>query len=82
MKTPLVEARLDRRGFVITTPNLAARAGLQVGDRILMVNGSPIDGFGALVRVYRSIKANPTIRRVDLLIERGDKPVSFAYRIR
>jgi len=82
VKTPIVEARLDRRGFVITTPNLAARAGLRVGDRILRVNDVTIDGYGALIQVYRSIKANPTISTVVLLIERDDKPLSLTYRIR
>lgn len=82
VKTPLAEARLDSRGVVITSPNLAARAGLQVGDRILMVNGTPIGGYTALVRVYRNIKSNPSIRMVDLLIERDEKPLTLTYQIR
>ena len=35
VKAPLVHGRFDNRGFLITTPNLARRAALQVGDRIL-----------------------------------------------
>ena len=80
--TPIVEARLDRRGFVITTPNLAGRAGLKVGGRTLRVNEVPIDGYGALIQVYRSIKVNPTIRTADLLIECNERPPSLTYRVR
>ena len=81
VKTPIVEARLDRRGFVITTPNLASRAGLKVGDRILQVNDVRIDGYGGLIQVYRKIKADPTVSTVVLLIERDNKPLSLTYRI-
>jgi membrane-associated protease RseP (regulator of RpoE activity) len=82
MKTPVVDGRFDRRGFLVTTPNLASRAGLRVGDRILQVNDAPIDGYGALVRAYRSIRANPTIRTVHVLIERDEKPLTMTYRVR
>lgn len=82
VKTPIVEARLDRRGFVITSPNLAQRAGLSVGDRILQVNGSPIDGFGSLIQVYRTLRNDSSVRAVDMLIERDEKPMSLTYRVR
>lgn len=82
VKTPMVEARLDTRGFVITDPLLASRAGLLVGDRILQVNDVPIDGIGSLLRAYRAVKDNPTIRTVDVLIERNERPLSLAYRVR
>jgi membrane-associated protease RseP (regulator of RpoE activity) len=82
VKTPVAEARLDRRGFVITDPNLASRAGLMVGDRILQVNGTAIDGFGSLIQVYQTIRNSPSVRVVEVLIERNQKPVPLTYRFR
>jgi membrane-associated protease RseP (regulator of RpoE activity) len=82
LKTPLADVRVDRRGFVVTSPNLASRAGLEVGDRILGVNGMPIDGLGALVRAYRGIKNDPSIRTVHLTIERHEQPLTLTYQAR
>ncbi len=82
LKTPLADVRVDRRGFEVTSPNLAGRIGLETGDRILGVNGLPIDGLGDLARAYRSIKNDPTVRSVALTIERREKPLSLTYRIR
>ena len=82
LKTPIADVRLDRRGFLITSPNLASRAGLQIGDRVLGVNDMPIDGFGSLFQAYQAIKRNSAIRTVTLTIERSEKPVTFTYRIR
>ncbi len=82
VKTPLLDARLDRRGFVITSPNLARRAGLLLGDRILRINDTPIDGFGSLFQVFRAIRNDSSVRGVDLLIERDEKPLSLTYRVR
>lgn len=82
VKTSIVGARLDRRGFVITTPNLASRAGLRVGDRILKVNDVPIDGYGSLIQVYRKIKNDSLVSTVLLIIERDGKPLSLTYRVR
>lgn len=82
LKTPIADVRVDRSGFLITSPNLASRAGLQVGDRILGVNGMPIDGYGGLVRAYRHIKNDSSIRTVSLTIERNEQPLTFTYRVR
>jgi hypothetical protein len=82
IKTPIADVRVTRRGFVITSPNLTRRAGLQVGDRILGVNGIPIDGYGDLVRVYRSIKNDSFVRTVDLTIDRHEQPLTLTFRVR
>lgn len=82
LKTPIADVRIDRRGFLITSPNLASRAGLEVGDRILGVNDAPVGGYGDLVRVYRRIKEDSSIRTVTLMIERDAKPLTLTYRIR
>lgn len=82
LKTPMADVRVDNKGFLITSPNLASRAGLQVGDRILEVNDTPIDGLGALVRAYRKIRSDSSIQMVNLRIERDAQPLSFTYRVR
>ena len=82
VKTPLADVRIDKRGFVITTPNLAGRVGLQVGDRILAVNDRPIGGFGDLVGAYYQFKAMSSIRTVQVTIERNEVPITLTYRIR
>ena len=58
VKSPLADVRVDQQGFLISDPKLAKRAGLQMGDRILNVNGAPIDGIGALMREYLRVKGD------------------------
>lgn len=82
VKTPIADVRVDSRGFLITSANLASRAGLQVGDRILGVNGVPIAGYGGLVRIYRQIKNDSSIRTVSLTIERNQQPLTLTYRVK
>ena len=82
VKSPLADVRVDRRGFVVTDPNLASRAGLQMGDRILDVNGVPIDGIGSLIRVYQQVRNNASLGMVSVTVERHDLPVTLTYRIR
>jgi hypothetical protein len=81
-KTPLADVQLDRKGFLITNPSLAARAGLQVGDRVVAVNESPISGISDALRVYQQIKNTPAIREVRLSLERNAQPITLTYRIR
>jgi hypothetical protein len=82
VKTPIADVRLDRRGFLVTSPNMASRAGLEVGDRILAVNAMPIEGASDLVRMYRHLKNDPAVTRVDLTIERRNTPQTLTYRVR
>ena len=65
-----------------SSPNLASRAGLEVGDRIVEVNGMPIDGIGSLMRVYQQVKCTPSLGMVSVTVERHDLPVTLTYRIR
>ena len=82
VKSPLADVRVDPKGFVITSPNLASRAGLEVGDRIVEVNGMPIDGIGSLMRVYQQVKSTSSLGMVSVTVERHDLPVTLTYRIR
>ena len=81
-KTPLADVRLDQKGFLITDPSLASRAGLQVGDRVVAVNENPISGISDALRVYQQIKSTPAIREVRISLERNEQPIILTYRIR
>jgi hypothetical protein len=82
LRTPLANVQMDRKGFVILSPNLASRAGLEVGDRIVAVNGAPIGGLGDLVSMYHRLKADRSAQSVQVTIERRNAPVTLTYRIR
>jgi hypothetical protein len=81
-KTPLANVRLDQKGFRITDPSLASRAGLQVGDRVVAINENPISGISDALRVYQQIKSTPAIREVRISLERNEQPITLTYRIR
>ncbi len=61
---------------------LAARAGLLVGDRIVAVNGMSIDGYTSLVQAYIGVRSSPSVRAVELVVERNQKQVALTYRVR
>ncbi len=82
VKTPVVDAKVDRRGFVIASPKLAERAGLRMRDRILSVNDIPIDGFSTLVQVYQQLRTSPDVRTVRVVVERDAAPLTLTYRLR
>jgi hypothetical protein len=82
VKTPLADVRVDARGLLVTSPNLARRAGLEIGDRILQVDDVPIDGMSALYQAYRRIKGNPLATTIQVIIERGQQPLTLTYRVR
>ena len=82
VKSPLADVRVDQQGFLINDPKLAKRAGLLVGDRILDVNGTPIDGIGALMREYLRVKSDKALKSVSVTVERNRQPVTLTYRIR
>jgi hypothetical protein len=82
IKTPVMDAKVDRQGFVIASPKLAERAGLRMRDRILSVNDIPIDGFSTLVQVYQQIRTSPDLRTVRVVVERNAAPLTLTYRLR
>lgn len=82
VKTPLADVRVEGRGLLVTNPNLARRAGLQIGDRILQVDDVPIDSMSALFQAYRRIKSNPVVTTIQVIIERGQQPLTLTYRVR
>lgn len=82
VETPVVDARIDRRGFLVASPKLAERAGLRMGDRIVGVNGTPIDGFATLFSVYQQLRTNPELTTVRVEVERGGASLTLTYRLR
>jgi hypothetical protein len=73
---------LTGRGFTLTAPKLAARAGLQAGDTILSVNGQPVDGFAGLYRIFQGVRQDPALRTVQVEVERRGTRLTQTYRIR
>ena len=73
---------LSRQGFTVTVPKLAERAGLQVGDTILNVNGQPVDGFASLYRIFRQVRSDPALHTVQVELERRGTRLTQSYRIR
>ena len=70
------------RGFRVSSPNLAARAGLNTGDVILAVNGQSVAGFADVFRLYQDVRRNPGLTSVSVDIERQGQLVTKTYRIR
>jgi PDZ domain len=73
---------LGRQGFTVWAPKLAARAGIEVGDTILSVNGIPVDGWASLSRIYGQIRRTPALATVQVELERGGSRVTKTYRLR
>jgi hypothetical protein len=73
---------LTGKGFTVTAPKLAARAGIQVGDTILNVNGQPVDGFASLYRIFREVRRDPALQTVQVELERRGTRRTQTYRIR
>ncbi|RPH99154.1 MAG: hypothetical protein EHM71_18625 [Zetaproteobacteria bacterium] len=78
----LADGVLGADGFRVTSPKLAARAGLEAGDVVRAVNGQPVTGFADVFRLYRQVRANPHLSVVDVTLERQGLPVTKTYRIR
>jgi membrane-associated protease RseP (regulator of RpoE activity) len=76
------DGQLSAQGFTVYDPKLARRAGIEIGDRILEVNGRPVDGLGSLYRIYNELRANPTLERVDVALERTGKLITKTLRVR
>jgi hypothetical protein len=73
---------LDSEGFRIDYMKLARRTGLEVGDRILSVNGQPVNSAGSLVRLYRQLSSDAGVSELNVLIRRGSEQRIITYRIR
>ena len=73
---------LGRQGFTVWAPKLAERAGIQLGDTILSVNGVPVDGFPSLFRIYQQLRRTPALATVQMEVGRGGTRVTKTYRFR
>lgn len=82
IKSPVADGVLGPRGFKVTSPNLAERAGLEMGDVVLAINQQPINGFGDVFRLYRQVKADQRLSTVEVKLERQGQLVTKTFRIR
>ena len=73
---------LTGEGFTVTTPKLAERAGLEVGDTILSVNGQSVNGFPSLYRIFRAVRRDPDLQTVEMELKRQGARLVKTYKIR
>jgi membrane-associated protease RseP (regulator of RpoE activity) len=73
---------LGRQGFTVTAPKLAERAGIELGDTILSVNGVPVDGFVSFFRIYQQVRHTPALATVQVELDRGGTRLTKTYRLR
>jgi len=82
VQSPVADGILGPRGFQVTSPNLAERAGIQVGDVVLTVNGQSVNGPGDVFQLYQQVRRDPRLSVVTVTLERQGQPVTKTYRIR
>jgi hypothetical protein len=82
IQSPIADGTLDPRGFRVTSPNLAERGGVQVGDLIVGVNGQPVNGFADVYRVYRQVQRDRNLSLIQLDLVRQGHHLTKTYRIR
>jgi len=82
IQSPIADGKLGPRGFRVTSPNLAERGGVEVGDVIVGVNGQPVNGFADVYRVYSQVQRDPNLSVIQLDLERQGRHVTKTYRIR
>jgi hypothetical protein len=70
------------QGFTVYDAKLASRAGIQIGDRILNVNGQVVNGLGSLYRIYQELRENPSVASVEVLLERAGQRLRKIYQVR
>jgi membrane-associated protease RseP (regulator of RpoE activity) len=73
---------LTGQGYTVTIPKLAERAGLEVGDTILSVNGQTVNGFPSLFRIFRAVRRDPDLHMVEMELERQGARLVKTYKIR
>jgi membrane-associated protease RseP (regulator of RpoE activity) len=82
VKSPVAEGILGAGGFQVTNPNLAGRAGIEVGDVILAINGQAVNSISDLFRLYLEAVRNPRLSDVEVQLERKGAPLTKTYRVR
>jgi hypothetical protein len=82
VRSPVADGILGPQGFQVTSPNLAERAGIEVGDVILSVNGQAVNSFGDLYTLYQQVQRDPHLSSVQVTLARHGVQMTNTYRIR
>jgi membrane-associated protease RseP (regulator of RpoE activity) len=82
LQSPVADGVLGPRGFRVTSPNLAQRAGIEVGDVILAVNGQAVNSFGDLYTLYQQVRRDSRLSVVEVSLERQGVQMTNTYRVR
>jgi hypothetical protein len=80
--TSLGGGTLDRRGFLVENLKLAQRAGLELGDRILLVNDEPVNSLSGLYRMYKKLNSDSAVSEVTVVVNRDNRLRTLTYRLR
>jgi S1-C subfamily serine protease len=76
LRSPVADGVLGPRGFRVTSPNLAERAGIELGDVVLAVNGQAVNSLGDLYSLYQQVQREARLSTVELGLERHGVPVT------
>jgi hypothetical protein len=82
IKSAASDGVLTGQGFLVTSPKMAEQAGIQQGDRILSVNGMPVDSLGSLYGIYRQVQRDTALTTVRVDLDRQGTHLTKTYRIR
>jgi hypothetical protein len=73
---------LSPKGFTVWDAKMATRAGIEMGDTILNVNGRAVDGVASLYKIYQDLRENPTVARIEVQLERAGQRLLKVYQMR
>jgi hypothetical protein len=82
IRSPVANGVLGPKGFQVTSPNLAERAGIEVGDVVLAVNGQAVNSFGDLYTLYQQVRRDSHLSYVEVTLERQGVQMTNTYRLR
>ncbi|MEY4431642.1 MAG: hypothetical protein RLZZ533_1578 [Cyanobacteriota bacterium] len=90
LQVPLPQQRRPRLGVYLESDaggvwvrqvapgSVAEQAGIQAGDRILELNGAPVQRAG---QVIRAVRLQPDAKPLELLLERGGRQLRLQIKL-
>jgi len=82
VRSPVASGVFGPHGFRVDSPNLAQRAGIEIGDVIVAVNGQAITGVSDLFRIYQWARTDRNIATMSVDVLREGQVATKTFRIR
>lgn len=76
-----VDGVLTSQGFIVTDPKHAQRAGIQMGDTIVGVNGHRVDGLASLYSISRNVRQTGAQSAIRVYIQRQGSLLTKTYAL-